>query len=232
MPASVSSRPVPCYRGPTWQVCTAWYSSVTGQTTPEGLGDRSDSEEHTARWGRARAPTTCGSSSIFHPTIQDRHSLPHSPQILGSLCPSRDLSNSQSLGIPVKSLRSGSSCTKQELGPLVGKWHVRTLKAKFLPSIWLALLRRGFGMDTVQCASSAQVWPHVRQGACAATILVCSGFTHTLTPVQPPRSVLWKVVYPVPTPTLSPWWGGESTLCQLTHSLLWWGWGGLPCAIL
>lgn len=71
-------------------------------------------------------------------------------------------------------------------------------------------------MDTVQCASSAQAWPHVRQGACAATILVCSGFTHTLTPVQPPRSVLWKVVYPVPTPTLSPWWGG-CLLCANSH---------------
>lgn len=102
-------------------------------------------------------------------------------------------------------------------------------------------------MDTVQCASSAQAWPHVRQGACAATILVCSGFTHTLTPVQPPHSVLWKVVYPVPTPMLTPSGvggppcanphtqplvGGKSTLCQLTHSLLWWGWGDLPCAIL
>lgn len=87
-------------------------------------------------------------------------------------------------------------------------------------------------MDTVQCASSAQAWPHVRQGACAATILVCSGFTHTLTPVQPPRSILWKVVYPVPTPTLSPWWGG-SLLCANSHiHSFGGGGGGLPCAIL
>lgn len=68
-------------------------------------------------------------------------------------------------------------------------------------------------MDTVQCASSAQAWPHVHQGACAATISVRSGFTHTFTPVQPPCSVLWKVVYPVPTPMLTPW-----------------GVGGPPCA--
>lgn len=82
-------------------------------------------------------------------------------------------------------------------------------------------------MDTVQCASSAQAWPHVHQGACAATILVCSGFTHTLTPVQPPRSVLWKVVYPVPTSTLSPWWGDVYSVPTHTFTPLV-GVGGSP----
>lgn len=102
-------------------------------------------------------------------------------------------------------------------------------------------------MDTVQCASNAQAWPHVHQGACAATISARSGFTHTSphatstfsplegglpcanphahplgsggsTLCQPPHSALGG--------------GGKSTLCQLTHSLLWRGVGVLPCAIL
>lgn len=41
--------------------------------------------------------------------------------------------NSQSLGIPVKSLRSGSGCTKRELGPSVGKWRVRTVSGQVPP---------------------------------------------------------------------------------------------------
>lgn len=81
-------------------------------------------------------------------------------------------------------------------------------------------------MDTVQCASSAQarslccyhfsvfrIHPHAHP--CA---------TSTFSPLEGGL--------PCANPHTQPLVGGMSTLCQLTHSLLWWGWGGLPCAIL
>lgn len=74
-------------------------------------------------------------------------------------------------------------------------------------------------MDTVQCASSAQarslccyhfsvfrIHPHAHP--CA---------TSTFSPLEGGL--------PCANPHIQPLVGGESTLCQLTHSLLWWGWG-------
>lgn len=59
-----------------------------------------------------------------------------------------------------------------------------------------------------------RAWPHVYQGAWSANISVCSGFTHTFTPVPTPQSPLREAE--------------GSTLCQPpTFTPLE---GGLPCA--